>query len=1184
MGVFRARSLRAVLAGSLLFGCVAVASVIGGSLLMDSTASAQGTWAQATEITLPANAGVNPSASLGGISCWSAGNCTSVGSYTDSSGNAQAMAATETSGTWAQSTDVSAPDYGRNTSLDGVSCSSAGNCTSVGSYTDSRSGNFQAMAATETSGTWAQATEITAPGPGNYVFNAFLYGVSCWSAGNCTATGVDTGKFLGSHAMAATETSGTWAQATDVPAPPVNASVSSPAPLNGVSCWSAGNCTATGSYTDSSGNDQAMTATETSGTWAQPTEVTAPANAQTDPNADLRGVSCRSARNCTATGLYYDSSGNDQGMAATETSGTWAQATEVTAPANANASLGAFLNGVSCWSAGNCTATGSYFTNSSNFQAMAATETSGTWAQATEVTAPANAWTDSGGPAGDLYGVSCWSAGNCTATGQYYDSSGNFQAMAATETSGIVTVAFNSEGGAGLSVLSGLPGSTITLPSDTRPGYTLYGWYTAAFGGTIVGRAGWAYTIPSGGITLYAHWAAGAVAPTCPAPVISGSTATVTCSYNGTTGADGSAQSWTVPAGVTQATFDVYGAAGGPLVVEPSRAAQGGEATATLTVTPNTTLTVVAGGQGSSTANATAPTPGGFGGGGAGGYTDNYGFSSSGGGASSVAEGTSTLIVAGGGGGNAGYSLGFGVTYSGGLGGGLSGGNGTGQNSLYGLCGGGEGGTQTSGGDSCLGGSAGTPGQGGTGTSQVMDLCDSGPPPSLVFAGGGGGGGYFGGAGGGPCTAGGGGSGYIDPSATNRTMESGVNSGNGKVIITYTVPTVRFNSEGGAGLSVLNGPPGSAITLPPDTYTGHRFDGWFTAGSGGTLVGRAGWAYTIPSGGITLYAHWTANNAVTVAFNSEGGAGVSVLSGPPGSAITLPSDTRPGYTLRGWYTTAFNGTLAGRAGWPYTVPSGGITLYAYWTANNAVTVRFNSEGGAGLSVLNGPPGSAITLPSDTRPGYTLRGWYTTAFNGTLAGRAGWPYTVPSGGITLYAYWTANNAVTVRFNSEGGAGLSVLNGPPGSAITLPSDTRPGYTLRGWYTTAFNGTLAGRAGWAYTIPSGGITLYAYWTQTATPPSAPINVSFSQYDGACSFSWTQPTSDGGLPVLYYEVTFYISGGAGLNTIQVDASARGLGFGSPDASGVGFYAQVAAVNAVGIGPYSDGASCVNGTIKYTP
>ena len=79
--------------------------------------------------------------------------------------------------------------------------------------------------------------------------------------------------------------------------------------------------------------------------WAQATEVTAPANAGSNPSATFVAISCSSAGNCTATGHDQDSSGNTQAIAAIETSGTWAQATEVTAPADAGSNPSAGLVG-----------------------------------------------------------------------------------------------------------------------------------------------------------------------------------------------------------------------------------------------------------------------------------------------------------------------------------------------------------------------------------------------------------------------------------------------------------------------------------------------------------------------------------------------------------------------------------------------------------------------------------------------------------------------------------------------------------------------------------------------------------------------------------------------------------------------------------------------------------------------
>src|SRR3954468_6375218 len=108
----------------------------------------------------------------------------------------------------------------------------------------------------------------------------------------------------------------------------------------------------------------------------------------------------------------------------------------------------------------------------------------------------------------------------------------------------------------------------------------------------------------------------------------------------------GAAQSWTVPKGVTSATFDLYGA-NGMSGVTPSEPSQGARYRSTSRVTPGETLMIYVGGAGYK---------GGFNGGGYGG-PDGLG---SGGGATDVRRGnavTDRLLVAGGGGGTTGQSL-----------------------------------------------------------------------------------------------------------------------------------------------------------------------------------------------------------------------------------------------------------------------------------------------------------------------------------------------------------------------------------------------------------------------------------------------------------------------------------------------------------------------------------------------
>jgi uncharacterized repeat protein (TIGR02543 family) len=67
------------------------------------------------------------------------------------------------------------------------------------------------------------------------------------------------------------------------------------------------------------------------------------------------------------------------------------------------------------------------------------------------------------------------------------------------------TVTFNGNGGSTPSSRTVNAGSSTTLPSTTRSGYTFNGWYPSSSGGTSVGGSGSAYT-PSSNVTLYAQW------------------------------------------------------------------------------------------------------------------------------------------------------------------------------------------------------------------------------------------------------------------------------------------------------------------------------------------------------------------------------------------------------------------------------------------------------------------------------------------------------------------------------------------------------------------------------------------------------------------------------------------------------------------------------------------------------
>src|SRR5262249_57667339 len=85
-----------------------------------------------------------------------------------------------------------------------------------------------------------------------------------------------------------------------------------------------------------------------------------------------------SADNGAAVGGYKDGSRHHQAFVASETNGTWHAAIEVPGTAALNKGGFATVSSVSCASAGNCLAGGSYFAAEADIQAFVASERGGT--------------------------------------------------------------------------------------------------------------------------------------------------------------------------------------------------------------------------------------------------------------------------------------------------------------------------------------------------------------------------------------------------------------------------------------------------------------------------------------------------------------------------------------------------------------------------------------------------------------------------------------------------------------------------------------------------------------------------------------------------------------------------------------------------------------------------------------
>ena len=339
-----------------------------GLLLTESS----GTWQSSGVMApLPANAAADASVLLSSVSCAATGDCAAVGTYLATTGGStgtQGLLLTESSGVWAtrQAVLPAGAQPGGYPSINSVSCPSAGNCSAVGSYRDS-SGYLQGMVLTETAGTWQPAIEATLPA--NAASSPFvsLRSVSCAAAGECSAVGVYADSSNNTQGLLLTETPGGWQQGTEASLPANALGSGQIVALGSVSCGSVGECSAVGTYSDSSSNVQGLLVTETAGTWQQPAvEASLPANAQSYQRVRLGSVSCASSGDCTAVGSYADMSSNTQELWLTETSGTWGTGVEASAPVNAGSDPNANLASVACASAQDCSAVGLFRNSSGN--------------------------------------------------------------------------------------------------------------------------------------------------------------------------------------------------------------------------------------------------------------------------------------------------------------------------------------------------------------------------------------------------------------------------------------------------------------------------------------------------------------------------------------------------------------------------------------------------------------------------------------------------------------------------------------------------------------------------------------------------------------------------------------------------------------------------------------------------
>lgn len=299
-------------------------------------------------------------------------------------------------------------------------------------------------------------------------------------------------------------------------------------------------------------------------------------------------------------------------------------------------------------------------------------------------------------------------------------------------------------------------------------------------------------------------------------------------------------------------------------------------------------------------------------------------------------------------------------------------------------------------------------------------------------------------------------------------------------------------------------------TFPAASRTGYDFKGWWTDPEGGTEVTESTKVAT--KSAHSLYAHWKAKEyTLTITMETghedvryEGEKCPYVLTAPLVYDATnlneLAVVSKEGYRFKGYYSSTgaqlydANGHCVKDAlsqYWDADWPDG-----AYRHAGNlTVVARFGdplvmcdvttavSPASAGTVTGGGTyekGSNAVLVATATNPGYSFAYWNRTNDNVQVSTDKTYSFTV-SESAGYVAVFTGNVYTVTFMGMEGTPMMQVENQTFGSKWKLPTATRDGYTLDGWYTLPMGMDEKLAADKTFDqVPTGPLFVYANWKE--------------------------------------------------------------------------------------------------------
>ena len=351
-------------------------------------------------------------------------------------------------------------------------------------------------------------------------------------------------------------------------------------------------------------------------------------------------------------------------------------------------------------------------------------------------------------------------------------------------------------------------------------------------------------------------------------------------------------------------------------------------------------------------------------------------------------------------------------------------------------------------------------------------------------------------------------------------------AGNGQVALTWTAPS----SDGGS---------------PVTGYTATASPGGTTCSVGGSTLGCT----------ITGLTNGTTYSFTVRATNAVG-------TGPASAPASVTPGTLPGAPT-GLTATAGNGQVA--LAWTAPSSTGGSPITGYTVTGTP---------GGSCSVGGSTLGCTITgLTNGTTYSFTVRATNAVGTGLASAPASATPATVPGAPTGLTAT-PGNGQVALTWTAPSSTGGSPITGytataSPGGATCSVGGSTLGCTIGG-LTNGTSYSFTVRA--TNAVGTGPVSAPATATP-ATVPGAPRNLSAKPgSQRGVALTWQAPTSNGGATITAYWI--YRSTSSGTESFLIAVGAVTSFTDTTAASGVRYYYQVTARNAIGEGAKSNEAN----------